>query len=117
MSILNVNNLYKSFSGETIFKDLSFSIDSKDKIGLIGMNGVGKTTLIKIILGEEINDVNPENNQRGNISKKSNLKIGYLSQNINLNEENTIFNELMLVFKNILDDYTQITSLTLRLSK
>ncbi|MDP0494566.1 MAG: ABC-F family ATP-binding cassette domain-containing protein [Fusobacterium sp. JB021] len=117
MAILNINNLYKSFSGETIFKDLSFSIDSKDKIGLIGMNGVGKTTLIKIILGEELNDVNPENNQRGNISKKSNLKIGYLSQNINLNNENTVFNELMLVFKNILDDYNEITSLTLKLSE
>ncbi|MFA6708138.1 MAG: ABC-F family ATP-binding cassette domain-containing protein [Fusobacterium sp.] len=117
MAILNVNNLYKSFSGETIFKDLSFSIDSKDKIGLIGMNGVGKTTLIKIILGQEINDVNPETNQRGNISKKNNLKIGYLSQNIDINNNNSVFDELMLVFKKILDDYNKITTLNLKISQ
>lgn len=116
MALLHVDNLYKSFSGETLFKDISFSIDEKDKIGVIGINGAGKTTLIKMILEEEENDVDPSTNQRGTISKKGNLRIGYLSQNINLNYENTVFDELMLVFGSVLEDYKKIQELSFRIN-
>ena len=116
MALLYVDNLYKSFSGETLFKDISFSIDEKDKIGVIGINGAGKTTLIKMILEEEENDVDPSTNQRGTISKKGNLRIGYLSQNINLNYENTVFDELMLVFGSVLEDYKKIQELSFRIN-
>lgn len=116
MALLHVDNLYKGFSGETLFKNISFSIDEKDKIGVIGINGAGKTTLIKMILEEEENDVDPSTNQRGTISKKGNLKIGYLSQNINLNYENTVFDELMLVFGSVLEDYKKIQELSFRIN-
>ena len=116
MALLHVENLYKSFAGETIFKDITFSIDQKDKIGIIGVNGAGKTTLIKMILEEEENDVNPETEKRGSISKKGDLKIGYLSQNINVDYNNTIFEELMTVFSDIKNDYKKIHELTLRLN-
>lgn len=105
MALLHVENLYKGFSGETLFKNITFSIDSKDKIGVIGVNGAGKTTLIKMMLELEENDVDPATNKRGTISKKGNLKVGYLSQNINLNYENTVFDELMTVFSSVLEDY------------
>lgn len=116
MALLHVDNLYKSFSGETLFKNISFSIDEKDKIGIIGVNGAGKTTLIKMILEEEDNDVDPSTNQRGTISKKGNLRIGYLSQNINLNYENNVFDELMLVFGKVLEDYKKIQELSFRIN-
>ena len=116
MALLHVDNLYKSFSGETLFKNISFSIDEKDKIGVIGVNGAGKTTLIKMILEEEDNDVDPSTNQRGTISKKGNLRIGYLSQNINLNYENNVFDELMLVFGKVLEDYKKIQELSFRIN-
>ncbi|WP_027128879.1 ABC-F family ATP-binding cassette domain-containing protein [Fusobacterium perfoetens] len=116
MALLHVENLYKGFSGETLFKNITFSIDEKDKIGVIGINGAGKTTLIKMLLEEEENDVDPTTNQRGIISKKGNLKIGYLSQNINLNPNNTIFDELMLVFGKVMEDHKKIQELSLRIN-
>ena len=116
MALLHVDNLYKGFSGETLFKNISFSIDEKDKIGVIGINGAGKTTLIKMLLEEEENDVDPSTNQRGTISKKGNLRIGYLSQNINLNYENTVFDELMLVFGSVLEDYKKIQELSFKIN-
>ncbi|MGL5357293.1 MAG: ATP-binding cassette domain-containing protein, partial [Cetobacterium sp.] len=98
MALLSVNSLYKGFSGESLLKDITFSIDEKDRIGIIGVNGAGKSTLIKMLMGLEESDPNSETNERGTISKKGSLKIGYLSQSINLNKENTIFDELMGVF-------------------
>lgn len=116
MALLYVENLYKGFSGETLFKNITFSIDQKDKIGVIGVNGAGKTTLIKMMLEMEENDVDPSTDRRGTISKKGNLKVGYLSQNINLNYENTVFEELMTVFSSVLEDYKKIHELSLRLN-
>lgn len=70
MALLQVNNLFMGFTGETLFKNISFSIDERDKIGMIGVNGAGKSTLIKILLGLEYDEVDPETNQRGTISKR-----------------------------------------------
>ena len=117
MALLQVNNLYMGFSGETLFKNISFSIDEKDKIGLIGVNGAGKSTLIKILMGLEYDEVDPATNQRGIISKKNNLKIGYLSQNPTLNKENTVFEELMTVFSNLQEDYHRIQELNIILAE
>ncbi|MGL4904977.1 MAG: ABC-F family ATP-binding cassette domain-containing protein [Cetobacterium sp.] len=111
MALLSVNDLYKGFSGESLLKNITFSIDEKDRIGVIGVNGAGKSTLIKMLMGMEESDPNPETNERGAVFKKGSLKIGYLSQNINLNKENTIFDELMGVFSNLKLDYERIKAL------
>ena len=117
MALLQVNNLFMGFTGETLFKNISFSIDERDKIGMIGVNGAGKSTLIKILLGLEYDEVDPETNQRGTISKKGGLKIGYLSQHPDLNPVNTVFEELMTVFSNVQNDYHRIQELNVILAE
>ena len=109
--ILSVTDLWKQFTGETLLKNINFAIDEKDKIGLVGANGAGKTTLIKILMGMETHDESVETKQMGRIGKKGNLRIGYLSQNFDLNLENTVFDELMSVFSHLREDYKKIQEL------
>ncbi|WP_319203687.1 ABC-F family ATP-binding cassette domain-containing protein [uncultured Ilyobacter sp.] len=116
MAVLQINNIHKSFSGETLLKNISFSIDEKDKIGLVGLNGAGKTTLVKILLEEEYHDIDEDTKIQGTISKKGGLKIGYLSQNFDLNKENKVFDELMSVFSHLKKDYERIQELNEKLA-
>lgn len=101
MAVLQLNDINKVFAGEYLLKNITFSVDEKDRVGLVGLNGSGKTTLLKIILGEESHDESLETKVRGEIVKKKESKIGYLSQHFNLNGENTIFEELMDIFANV----------------
>ncbi len=114
--ILSVTDLWKQFTGETLLKNINFAIDEKDKIGLVGANGAGKTTLIKILMGMETHDESVETKQMGRIGKKGNLRIGYLSQNFDLNLENTVFDELMSVYSHLKEDYKRIQELNSRLT-
>jgi len=113
--ILSVTDLWKQFTGETLLKNINFAIDEKDKIGLVGANGAGKTTLIKILMGMETHDESVETKQMGRIGKKGNLRIGYLSQNFDLNLENTVFDELMSMYSHLKEDYENIQKLNKRL--
>lgn len=72
MNLLTAQNLSKSFGERDLFTNISFNIDEKSKIGLIGANGVGKTTLFRIICDEE--------GYTGTLNKNSLLKIGYMEQ-------------------------------------
>ena len=91
MSVVQFNNVYKQFAGEYLLKDVNFTIEDKDKIGLVGLNGAGKSTLIKMLLGVERIDPDEQNNI-GNINMSNLTKIGYLSQNHNFsNEMNSVY--------------------------
>ena len=93
MNLLQFNEVSKQFIGQSILENISFTIDNKDKIGLIGLNGAGKSTIIKIMLEKERID-------SGNVFINSNIVIGYLSQNHDFeNPQNTIIEELYTVFK------------------
>ncbi len=116
MALIQFNNVYKNFSGEYILENISFSIDEKDKIGLIGQNGAGKTTLVNMILGKEGHDVDLVENKYGQIIKKGNISIGYLSQYFQLNEENTVFDELLSVFSYLVEDHKKIEMLNEKLA-
>ncbi|WP_460374156.1 ATP-binding cassette domain-containing protein, partial [Staphylococcus aureus] len=85
---------------EYILKDLNFTIEEKDKIGLVGVNGAGKSTIIRMLLDRERIDGAADNlNEVGNIVNSPSMKIGYLSQNHEFSDEkNTIYEEMMSVF-------------------
>ena len=53
MSLVQFNRVYKQFAGEYILKDINFTIEEKDKIGLVGVNGAGKSTIIRMLLDRE----------------------------------------------------------------
>ena len=74
MNILNIEHVSKIFGEKKIFDDVSYGIHEGDKIGIIGINGTGKTTLLKIIAGIEEPD-------EGQIIKQNGLRITYLPQN------------------------------------
>ncbi|MCM3665284.1 ABC-F type ribosomal protection protein [Mesobacillus subterraneus] len=73
MIACSVNHISKMYGGNVIFQDLSFEISEKDRVGLVGRNGCGKTTLLRLIAGMEEQD-------SGQIHWKKGLKIGYLAQ-------------------------------------
>ncbi|MEE1031996.1 MAG: ATP-binding cassette domain-containing protein, partial [Ruminococcus sp.] len=74
MNIINIEHISKIFGEKVVFDDASFGIHQGDKIGIIGINGTGKTTLLKMIAGLEEPD-------EGQIIRHNNLKIAYLPQN------------------------------------
>lgn len=95
MIILSCNNLTKSFGVESILENISFTVNEGDKIGVIGVNGTGKTTLFKIISGIYGYD-------SGEIYTSKDCEIGYLEQNTNFYSDNTIFTEVLEVFSNLI---------------
>ena len=95
MNLLKINNLKKTFGGNVLFDNVSLEINSHEKIALIGKNGVGKTTLIKMIL----NEITPDS---GEIFIFKQAKIGYLSQNIISSLENTMYEECLMAFNNLI---------------
>ncbi len=95
MNLLRINNLNKTFGGNVLFDDISLEINKDEKVALIGRNGVGKTTLVKMIL----NEIAPDS---GEIFIFRQAKIGYLSQKIIESERNTLINECLSVFENII---------------
>lgn len=114
MNLIQFNNVYKQYTGEYILKNVTFSINDGDKIGMIGLNGAGKSSIIKIILGQENHDGSIENiNEKGNVFVNSNMKIGYLSQIHKFDSENnSVYEELLSVFdeqRNILHNIEKIS--------
>ncbi len=100
MNLVQFNNVWKQYNGEYILKGINFNVNYMDKIGLIGLNGVGKSSLIKILLGKENHDGMEGNvNEKGNVFLNPNIKVGYLSQNHSFaSEKNTVYEELLEVY-------------------
>ncbi len=94
--LVSLNNISKSFLDKSILNNITLSVNDKDRIGLLGINGVGKSTLLNIISGAIDYD-------EGTLSLKNDLRIGYLKQNEALNTSNTLKEEiedsLKLVFE------------------
>lgn len=99
--ILSCNNISKSFGTDVIINSCSFNIEDHEKAAIVGINGAGKSTLLKIITGIEPADT-------GLVTLAKDKTLGYLSQQQNLNSDNTIYDELLSVKHYILDMEAQL---------
>lgn len=95
MAILTVSNLGKSYGAVDIFDGLSFNIPHQARIGLVGPNGVGKTTLMRVLVGEE-------KPSEGLLQVTKGLRIGYLPQNARLESQHTLWDECLTVFSDLI---------------
>jgi len=92
--MLNIHNLSVSFQGEYLFKEVSFRLGAGDRVGLIGKNGAGKSTMLKIISGEQEYDT-------GQIAKDKELRIGFLKQDLEFEQGRTVIDEAHQAFAEI----------------
>ena len=95
MNILDVQNLTLSFGENVLFDSISFDIKDKEKVGFVGVNGAGKTSLIKIITGEYTSD-------SGMCIISKNTRLGYMQQHT-CSDCKTIWNELISVFDDLIE--------------
>lgn len=105
MPALSVRNLTMTFIERNLFTDVSFDIENNDKVGFIGANGVGKTTLFKILNGE----ISPTS---GNVTFEKNTRIGYMEQHACNNPRIDVYSELLSVFDYLADMENEISAVT-----
>lgn len=92
--MLNIHNLSISFGGESLFDQITFRLGAGDRVGLIGKNGAGKSTMLKILSGEQEADT-------GQIAKDKELRIGFLKQDIDFVQGRTVVDEAQQAFEEI----------------
>ncbi len=109
MSVVSVQNLTLSFGENTLFKGVSFDIYEKDKVGFVGANGAGKTSLFKVLKGEYLPD-------SGGCFIGKNVKIGYMEQHTCSNNK-TVYDELISVFNDLIKMEKQLEDIAAELTK
>jgi len=92
--MLNIHNLSVSFQGEYLFEEITFRLNGGDRVGLVGKNGAGKSTMLRIISGEQPYDT-------GSIAIEKEISIGFLKQDIDFIEGRTVLQESYEAFKEI----------------
>ncbi|MDF2607545.1 MAG: ATPase component of an transporter with duplicated ATPase domain [Bacillales bacterium] len=95
MILLQVNKIAKYFGATCVLDNVSLEVQTRERIALVGKNGAGKTTLLKIIAGENSYD-------SGEIFKPKDVRLGYLAQSTSINTQNTIWNEMLSVFSEVI---------------
>lgn len=110
MVIASLQNVTKEYNGEKLFAPVTFQVGDKDRIALIGPNGTGKSTIIKMMTG----DVHPDS---GQIVIGSQYSIGYLSQSVISDLSNTLYDEALNVFSDLVKLEKDIKNVCLALEK
>lgn len=87
-NLLQIKNISKTYGGDTVLRNVSFTVGEKKKIGVIGRNGAGKSTLFRIVMGEE-------NQTNGEIVKFEKTRIGYIEQEEDFSETETVISYLV----------------------
>lgn len=108
--MISVEGLTVEFGGFTLFDDVSFVVNKKDRIALVGKNGAGKSTMLKIFAGLQ-------SPTAGNISVPKELTIGYLPQQMQLTDTRTVREEAEQAFDQIHQLEKQLERLTLELAE
>jgi ATP-binding cassette subfamily F protein 3 len=104
MSLISTSQLSKSYDPVDIFEDITISIPKRARIALVGPNGIGKTTLLRILVGLE----EPSS---GTVHRSRNLSIGYLPQEAVFDSANTLWEECLEAFNDLLDQAAELARL------
>ena len=107
--MISVDNLTVSFGGWDLFSDISFMINPKDRIGLVGKNGAGKSTMLKVLIGEQTA-------ASGGVSRNGDCTIGYLPQQMKVADTTTLFDETESAFSEVLSLEKEIDTLTTQIT-
>ena len=108
--LLQVNKGTKSYGADTVFSNIQFEIKGNEKIALIGRNGCGKTTLLKVLAGVEDLD-------SGQLIKTNDMTIGYLAQSAITDENQTVYEELLKAFAPLLKMQKDLDELTAEMAE
>ena len=108
MSLLTAQNLTFGFLDGVLFKDAAFKVEENDRIGLIGANGTGKTSLFKLIISE----YSPNN---GGIVRGKDVRIGYMEQYLVCDDAQTLYNEALSVFNDVSEMEAELEEINLKL--
>src|SRR5215216_3095068 len=104
MSLITVNSLSKSFGAEDLFANVSFSVAKGARLALVGPNGIGKTTLLRILIGQE----EPSS---GTVTRARNIRIGYLPQEADFQLEGTLWQACLEPFADLIRQQEELEKL------
>src|SRR4051794_14204552 len=107
--LLQASNISKSYGVQSILSNITLQVQERDRIGLVGVNGAGKSTFLQIISGEMSYD-------SGDIFKSKETRIGYLAQNSGLNTSRSIIAEMREVFSALLTVEAELRLLEQKMS-
>ena len=110
MAVLTVSNLSMTFVERVLFENVSFHLEKGDKVGLIGANGVGKTTLFRIITGQQ-------EQSGGGIAKDKGAVLGYMEQHSCTTPDRTVYSELLSVFEQLIADEKRLDEIAFMIEK
>ena len=104
MSLITISNLTKSFGHRDIFSGLSFGVAKGERLAIVGANGVGKTTLLRILVGED-------EASAGSLHRARGIHIGYLPQEADFDTQGTLWDECLSVFAPLIEQQAELNRL------
>ncbi|MGM0636339.1 MAG: ATP-binding cassette domain-containing protein [Bacteroidota bacterium] len=108
--MIHINSLSVSFGGEYLFENISFRLTAGDRVGLIGKNGAGKSTMLKILAGEQSFD-------GGDLAKEKGISVGFLKQDIDFEKGRTVIEEAYQAFEKIKSLESELAEINTQLAE